>query len=46
MLVYEKQINKVIIDQSIDSKYSHTKQMDRENGDGSLVAYYPALLGR
>jgi hypothetical protein len=44
--VYEKQINKVIIDQSIDSKYSHIEQMDRENGDGSLVAYYPTLLGR
>ena len=43
--VYEKQIDKVI-NQSIDIKYSHTEQMDRENGDGSLVAYYPALLGR
>lgn len=45
MPVYEKQIDKVI-NQSIDIKYSHTEQMDRENGDGSLVAYYPALLGR
>lgn len=45
MPVYEKQIDKVKL-KSIDIKYSHTEQMDRENGDGSLVAYYPALLGR